>query len=99
MPNELDESKEYFTKVYMQNSWGGMLSRSGPGSEGDYASQKVELLKEIITEYGINSILDIGCGDLYWMKEIVPLLGNYHGVDVVEELVKVNKKQFEGTSA
>lgn len=94
--DELSEPKKYFRKVYLQNSWGSMLSRSGPGSEGDLANQKIKILKEIITDYGINSILDIGCGDFYWMKEIAPLLGHYHGVDVVEDLVNKNKKQYEG---
>ncbi len=94
--DELGEPKEYFSKVYVQNLWGGILSRSGPGSEGDFANQKIKVLTEIIADYEINSILDIGCGDFYWMKEIAPLLDHYHGIDVVDDLVINNKKQYEG---
>ena len=50
----------------------------------------------MIAENGITSILDLGCGDLYWMKEIIPLIEYYHGIDVVKRLVKQNKELYGG---
>jgi len=95
----LDESshpKSYFTQVFLRNYWGGKLSKSGPGSEGEPAKQKVAILKQIITGYKVFSVLDLGCGDFYWMQEIAPLVGRYHGVDVVEPLIDANRKRFGG---
>jgi len=93
---ESNQPKNYFTQVYLENSWGGEVSRSGPGSEGAFAAQKVDLIRETMAYTGASSILDLGCGDFHWMKEIITATHRYHGVDVVNKLVKKNKKQFGG---
>jgi len=84
----------FFTDVYEQNLWGGNESKSGTGSEGSFAEQKINLIQDIIKEYDIQSIIDIGCGDLNWMKTILenPKI-NYTGIDVVETLLNDNKNK------
>ncbi len=93
--NQFIEPRDYFERVYRYNCWEGELSRSGPGSEGEFANQKIEIIKNIIINHNISSILDLGCGDFHWMKEIMPIIDRYHGVDIVSELIKNNKKQFQ----
>lgn len=92
--SELRRPKKYFSKVYSRNLWEGKNSRSGQGSEGEFAIQKKKILGEIIKDYKIESILDIGCGDFYWMREVVQLVQKYHGVDVVDDLVRNNIKEY-----
>jgi len=93
-PRDSAPPQEYFTRYYRRNSWGGHASRSGPGSEGARAEQKIHILEEIIAQFEIASILDFGCGDFYWMKESVRPPLRYHGVDVVKQLIQQNEKRF-----
>lgn len=93
-PRDSAPPQEYFTRFYRRNSWGGNASRSGPGSEGARAEQKIRVLEEIVAQFEIASILDFGCGDFHWMKESVRPPLRYHGVDVVEPLIRQNEKKF-----
>ena len=95
-PNESSAPRKYFSWVYSQNAWGGACSKSGQGSEGDFAAQKVSILKEIIVGYGVSTILDLGCGDFFWMRDIAPQVERYHGVDIVSDLVNRNQRQYGG---
>jgi hypothetical protein len=94
-PHDSAPPKDYFTHIYAHNCWEGKESRSGEGSEGDFAKQKVSLITELIKDFGVRSILDLGCGDFHWMPEVVRSIDRYHGVDVVESLIQENKRRFE----
>jgi hypothetical protein len=87
-------NKEFFREVYRHNTWKGEHSRSGPGSEGAFAAKKAEILRQWIGSHRVRSLLDIGCGDFYWMREIVPLLDVYVGVDIVPELIAENSRFY-----
>lgn len=90
---------EFFASVYQNNSWGGAVSRSGPGSEGVYAEQKRRITDYVIEQYRVNNMLDIGCGDLNW---ILPLLKirdrkwSYLGIDIVADAIKDIKQKHQG---
>tara|TARA_B110000971_G_scaffold47367_1_gene47407 strand:- start:833 stop:1522 length:690 start_codon:yes stop_codon:yes gene_type:complete len=85
--------ESFFENVYTSNFWSGDSSRSGKGSEGNFAHEKVKLIQGIIDKLDIKSVLDIGCGDLYWMKDVLNTRSiNYTGVDVVQKLLDKNKK-------
>jgi hypothetical protein len=94
--NDLNPPKDFFSQVLKENLWGGVSSRSGRGSEGTFAERKIALIKEIATDYKVTTLLDLGCGDFFWMKEAVRSIDHYHGIDIVEELIDVNSKQFGG---
>lgn len=94
LPKDSLSPREYFSIVYRDNCWNGQASRSGPGSEGDFATQKIKLLREVLSSFSITSILDLGCGDCHWMKELARSAPRYHGVDVVESLIQQNQKEF-----
>lgn len=89
-----DAPRPFFTEVYVNNAWGGAASRSGRGSEGEFAAQKVALFADLVPRLEIRSLIDLGCGDFHWMREVAPLLERYHGVDVVAELIEANRARY-----
>jgi 2-polyprenyl-3-methyl-5-hydroxy-6-metoxy-1,4-benzoquinol methylase len=46
---------------------------------------------------GTRTLVDVGCGDFNWMKEI-QLPCAYIGVDVVPEVIEANKAKYESDS-
>ncbi len=86
--------KDIFRDIYLHNKWGDKYSLSGTGSN---LNQTKIILKEIantIKRYEIKNILDIPCGDFYWMKEINFDKVNYIGGDIVPQLIKRNNELF-----
>ena len=86
-------SKKIFETVYHENSWGDAESRSGPGSSLAQTEKLRNELASLITDLGVNSLLDIPCGDFNWLSN-VDLDVNYVGADIVHELVERNTLRF-----
>jgi SAM-dependent methyltransferase len=55
---------------------------SGPGSRGYAAAYKNALVKKIVIQREINSIVDIGCGDLCWLDPDILKGRSYCGLDI-----------------
>ena len=86
--------EEVFTRIYQTRRWGGSASASGPGSDL-VQTQVIRLaLKALIRELGVKTFLDLGCGDLHWIKTVDLAVERYIGVDIVEELIKLNAARF-----
>lgn len=86
-----------FVKIYKESRWCTYQqeSISGTGSTlHNTETLRVELPK-ICKKYEIKNIVDIACGDFNWMKEIVNEFDYYRGVDIVGDLIKVNKYKYE----
>ncbi len=84
-------AKEVFKDIYERKRWSGE-SFSGPGSDLDETRIVRKSLREVIDQYHIKSILDIPCGDWFWMQH-VDLSGiSYTGADIVEEIINDNQK-------
>lgn len=88
------QTESVFTKIYKKNEWGDTESDSGPGSNLSQSSQIREALPAILSELGASSILDIPCGDFWWMKEVNLNIDNYIGADVVKELIESNVSKY-----
>jgi SAM-dependent methyltransferase len=93
--------EKIFNQIYRENIWNDPFSRSGTGSNL-VQTQKIRIaVPAIIEKYGVRSFLDIPCGDFFWMKEIQPMLSktlnSYIGGDIVEDLIKINTRQFSDT--
>jgi SAM-dependent methyltransferase len=73
-----------FDDIYRENRWNGIESRSGPGSGPVATMHLSEFLPKWCAENGIESVLDVGCGDGYWM----PDLPGYVGMDVSLEAIR-----------
>lgn len=85
-----------FQDIYTNNRWNGGESLSGPGSETAYASTMVGWLGHVLRELKVVSLLDVGCGDVNWMRMVD--LGEilYTGVDLVPFVLEENRKRMPG---
>ena len=86
-------NKVIWSNIYLKNT----LENKGYTNSGSNLTQTETLRKEIpniIKKYKIKSILDIPCGDFYWMKEINLKGINYIGADIVPDMIKKNTEEF-----
>ncbi len=85
-----------FDEIALKNLWGDPDSRSGTGSNLYQTRIIREKIPLLLHQYGVKKILDAPCGDVFWMKEILPQLGEYGidyvGIDVVSDLINENRK-------
>jgi CheR methyltransferase, SAM binding domain len=82
-----------FTNIFENNSWGGE-SISGPGSDENAVKGFVDDMANVLKELKVASILDIPCGDFYWMKN-VDLQGiEYIGADIVQKIILDNIQTY-----
>ena len=83
-----------FTTYYRQNKWRGRESVSGVGSDPEHTQAIVARLPMLFTEFSVNSVLDIPCGDFAWMQR-VPLHNiDYVGADIVAPLIEANSAKY-----
>jgi hypothetical protein len=81
---------EIFTSYARLNKWGDKDSLSGKGSNLETTAQLRAILPALLKELGANSLLDVPCGDFFWMQH-VDLTGiDYLGGDIVPDLVKAS---------
>jgi len=83
-----------FNKIYKNNNWGDRHSVSGPGSNLSNTENLRKELPPILNELNVKSLLDIPCGDFFWMKEIQLLIESYIGADIVNDLIVRNTKLY-----
>lgn len=93
---EMDNDKKLFTRIFEHKEWNGVESVSGKGSDIEQTKRIITRLPHIINKFGIKKILDIGCGDLNWMKCVLEQCPGveYTGVDIVDELIEENKVKY-----
>lgn len=72
-----------FSDIYRRNAWNGVESLSGPGSGEAATVQLRTAIVELVAELGVRTVLDVACGDGYWM----PDLPGYTGIDVAPEAI------------
>jgi hypothetical protein len=85
-----------FQDIYRGNGWDDPESVSGPGSNVSSTAHIRTALPELIRELNIKSLLDVPCGDYYWMKD-VSLGIPYIGGDLLPDLVASNRKAYPET--
>ena len=95
--------KSIFKYIYKSNHWRDYEepkvgeSVSGWGSDLNSTNQISESLITFLKEKKIKKILDIGCGDFLWMKNVIKSIEDlevYLGLDIVPELVSKNNRKF-----
>lgn len=96
--SETDNEKDTFNRIYKKNLWFGRQSVSGRGSESTSVENILKTLPQIFKELDIKTIVDIPCGDYYWMKQIEYNFEKYTGMDIVEELIKENNKKYSNNT-
>ncbi|MBD8137286.1 class I SAM-dependent methyltransferase [Bacillus sp. CFBP 13597] len=86
--------KELFTNIYKKNRWRNSESVSGSGSSLTQTKTLIQELPSIIKQLQIKKMIDAPCGDFNWMKEIYKNTELYIGIDIVDEIIKTNKKKY-----
>src|SRR5262249_48184994 len=89
-PTKPSPMQAEFTRIHRNNEWLSAESRSGPGSTVVRTAVVRQVLRKLVMEFGIRTLLDAPCGDFNWMKEAHLPLDKYIGVDVVEEIIAHN---------
>lgn len=87
-----------FSRIYSTNGWGSQVEEpycSGTGSGGTAADEYCRFVSTLIRERGIQSVVDLGCGDFRIGRRIVADTGvRYTGVDIVPALVSYYQQRF-----
>lgn len=84
-----------FNKIYKTNAWGDPDTYSGAGSNTTNTAVIRERLPLLLKELGVRTILEIPCGDFFWMKDLPLDVDRYIGADIVRDIIAANKKKFE----
>lgn len=103
LDNEEDNSMQnYFESIYNQDSPGMPDNETvcGAGSKSSANINWLNFLEFILKKYNINSILDIGCGDLNFIHPFLSKNSQikYHGYDISSNLIQSNLKRHPDIS-
>lgn len=92
-------TKAVMTQIYEQHLWGGHNHDfySGEGSHlqtivEPYVTSVSEFLQKHKNEL---TVCDLGCGDFNIGRQLLPYTSYYYGIDIVDQLIERNKKQFD----
>lgn len=83
------DRRQIFASIYRRNGWGGVRTRSGPGSELEATATLRRELPRLVGEFGISSLLDAGCGEALWQPE----LPGYVGIDIVPSVIALARRR------
>jgi 2-polyprenyl-3-methyl-5-hydroxy-6-metoxy-1,4-benzoquinol methylase len=93
-------NRQIFDNIYSKKIWNNgnsLIPLSGPGSSLQNTKECSEKLNEYIYTKCLNSVLDLGCGDLTWIT-LAPFFNDddiiYTGVDVVSNLIDTHKLKY-----
>ncbi len=85
-----------FTELYERRGWLEPETVSGRGSTLARTRGVRQALPALVRELGVRSVLDAGCGDGHWFREMALELERYVGVEVVEELARRSRESWGG---
>lgn len=92
---EQRNTNSVFDEIYRTNYWRG-VSRSGEGSDLEQTRVIRKELPKLTAELNVKTMLDLPCGDFFWMRH-TDLEVNYIGADIVGELIDENNKKFSSS--
>ena len=82
---------ERFIEIYEKNEWG---SGSGWGSLDNHTKDYRDFLQTFISQNGIASVVDMGCGDWQFSRFLDWNGVIYQGYDVVPSVVRTNNERY-----
>lgn len=98
--NNRSYNQRVFTRIYERdlfNSRSGNdnnVSKSGSGSDLEQTREIIKNLPLLFEKYKIESVLDIPCGDFYWMQKVNLDGIDYTGGDIVAGVIEANNRKF-----
>ncbi|MFD9893504.1 class I SAM-dependent methyltransferase [Amycolatopsis sp. NPDC059027] len=87
-------TRERFTHIFRNNLWGSDDSVSGQGSELEQTRELRVRLPELLSRFGVRTLLDLPCGDFGWLSGVDLGVERYVGGDIVAELVDRNTERY-----
>jgi hypothetical protein len=95
IPVPIIDPYQAFDAIFRERRWGGCSEDfSGTGASLDQTTVVREELPKLCAELDVRSLLDVPCGDFYWMKH-TDLKGiSYIGADIVQAIIDRNSRQF-----
>lgn len=85
--------QDIFSKYAQSNKWGDKDSLSGKGSNLETTSELRQKLPELLKEFGATSLVDVPCGDFFWMAQVDLGEIEYLGGDIVPSLIAANQQK------
>ena len=86
--------EDVFRTAITENKWGFNDSVSGGGSDLRQTQAIRERLPTLWSDFDIGAILDLPCGDFYWMQQVPMDDIRYIGADILSELVEQNNQLY-----
>jgi hypothetical protein len=93
LKGRLGMKRQVFSDIYRFNLWGNPESRSGYGSSLQSTESVRKDLPLILSQFGIRTMLDAGCGDCNWIGRMDLDLERYIGAEIVPALVEANRRK------
>jgi hypothetical protein len=87
-------TEDVFRSAITENKWGFNDSVSGGGSDLNQTRAVRERLPTLWSDFDVGTILDLPCGDFYWMKHVPMDDIRYIGADILSELVQRNNELY-----
>jgi len=86
--------RQRFRLIHALDLWGGGTLRSGLGSSLEATRRLRTELPLVLADLGVETLLDVPCGDFRWMREVDLGAIRYIGIDIVPEIVARNRELF-----
>ncbi len=83
-----------FEYIYRFNLWGSEQSNSGVGSELEATRALREEIPALAKRLGVQTLLDLPCGDFGWLNRVDFGGIHYIGADIVGRLVEQNQQLY-----
>lgn len=84
-----------FERIWAENHWGSLESRSGLGSEVERTAPFRASLEAFLAQIGPGLLYDAPCGDFNWMRHVAfPAGMTYVGADIVAPMIMKLQREF-----
>ena len=90
-------SLDVFNQIYRDNIWGDGKG-SGIGSDPVHVRPYTQFLQNFLQQNQIKSVVDLGCGDWQFSRELNLEGIEYLGVDVATSVIESNQKEFQASN-
>ncbi|MGL4512494.1 MAG: hypothetical protein ACRCT8_05335 [Lacipirellulaceae bacterium] len=80
-----------FDRIYATNEWG---NGSGDGSRAVHTRGYVAFLERFLAERRVSSVVDLGCGDWQFSRDVDWGAAEYRGYDLVASVIETNRARY-----